>query len=116
MLDHYFVFFKTVDSKPTRQQINDLVMKTAAKYWKDIGVQLLKNEDCPKLDTIGLNFPTNNAKCCEQMFILWLDNDKQATWKKLLDALKAVDLITLADDIEKSMYVYMQNILLANYQ
>ena len=108
------ILFQIVGSRPTHQQINDLVIQHAAIKWKSIGVQLLDDEDYSTLESIEANFPTNNVKCCEEMFAHWLKKDKQATWEKLLGALKAVDLNKLADDIEKSTYVHT-SILLANY-
>ena len=96
-----------MSSKPTRRQISDLVVLEATTHWKEIGIQLLEKKYDSKLDAIELDFSTNNTKCCNEMFKLWLQTDEQATWIKLLDALKAVHLITLADDIKKSMYIIL---------
>ena len=101
------IIIQTVSSTPTHRQIEDLVVGGVTTHWRSIGIQLLKNEDVNKLNTIASDFPGNHTRCCNEMFRLWFQSDKQATWKKLLDALEAVGLIALADDIKKSMYIIL---------
>ena len=69
--------------------------------WLDLGLELLEQEDEGKLVAIKNNNPNNTSECCREMFQLWLDKySNNATWLRLMQALREVDLNTLADKIE----------------
>ena len=70
--------------------------------WYDLGIELLPS-DVAKLNTIEADYPTNNNKCCNKMFQLWLDRQPEASWDQLTLALRQhnVGLDALAADIEK---------------
>ena len=67
---------------------------------RDLGVQLLVDDD----DIAVLDARTRNmddrTKCCSVMFQLWRERQPQATWRQLIDALKKVKLNTVANDLE----------------
>ena len=78
----------------------------AAPNWNSIGIELLKDDnDVRQLSIISLNYPADHKKCCNEMFKYWLGNDPEATWQKLLDALRsqAVGLKVLAHEVGESM-------------
>lgn len=83
------------------------MIQGAAPYWRSIGIELLNENDVKQTTIITQDFPTNHEKCCYEMFDYWLREDEQATWQKLLDALrsKAVGLNAFASEVHKSMVI-----------
>ena len=80
--------------------------KEAANKWYDLGIELLSNDDIEELNTIRSNYPKDANACCTEMFQLWLKKEsRQATWKKLIEALKApgIEMNQLADKIEQML-------------
>ena len=51
------------------------------------------------------------ATCCRKMFSKWLNTDELASWDKLMEALRIVQLNNVASDIEQMLlqgeYIYM---------
>ena len=60
-----------------------------------------------KIDVINHNNPGNVENSCTEMFKIWLREDTEASWVKLVNALRApsVGLHVLADEIERK-FVY----------
>lgn len=69
--------------------------------WFDIGVQLLDPKYENELNTIEADTKHDAATCCRKMFCKWLNSDGLANWKKLMKALRMVQMHYVADDIEK---------------
>ena len=66
-----------------------------------MGLELLKQDDEGKLVEIKNNNPKNTSECCKEMFQLWLEKySNDATWLRLIQALRETDFKTLADRIE----------------
>jgi len=84
----------------TLLNLNNYVRPEAASQWRDLGMQFL-NES--KLDIIEKNLPGDVESCCTEVFKIWLKEDTEASWAKIVNALRApsVELYKLADDIEK---------------
>ena len=74
--------------------------KGVSSKWHDLGLELLEQEDEDDLEEIRNNNPNNESECCKKMFQLWLRKYGNATWLQLIQALKEVDLNTLAGKIE----------------
>ena len=74
------------------------VREEAASCWRDLGVELSISD--AKLDIIANNFPHDVEGCCSQILSLWLDIDPQASWNKLIEALKHIGKKVLAKNIE----------------
>ena len=81
-----------------------MVLKVAHK-WNDLGLQLLLRPEA--LDIIKLDHPRDAKECCKCVFKQWLDTTTDATWNKLISALKSSDvqLDYLADQIENMLTV-----------
>ena len=80
-----------VGKKPEKMYIQRLVVKTYARYWKQIGRQL--GIDSAVLDSIEVENATHQKtshSCCTNMMNKWLEKETSATWEKLLDAILAV--------------------------
>ena len=91
------------DNKPDIQLLNRLVRPKAAHKWKDLGAQLMISMD--RLEVIDQNNPRDAEACCTEMFTAWLRNDIEASWTKLVNALNAVELHVLAEDIARQFGV-----------
>ena len=86
--------------KPTIRLLHNHVRDVIAPRWYDLGMELLNEEQCAKLNIIKENYPQGVEKCCTEMFKLWLRVDVEASWNKLITALKMIDEISLAEKIE----------------
>jgi len=88
------------NDKPTLKQLNRHVRPDAATHWKDLGIELLSAE---KISVIKCNDPGDVNACCTEMFNAWLRQDTQASWIKIVNALRApsVELFVLAAKIER---------------
>ena len=74
------------------------VRKETAARWRDLGVELTVSD--AKLDNITEDFPRDVERCCSEMLSYWLRNDPQASWNKLIEALKHIGKKVLAKNIE----------------
>ena len=74
------------------------VRKETAACWRDLGVELTISD--AKLNNIAEDFPRDVERCCSEMLSCWLRNDPQASWNKLIEALKHIGKKVLAKNIE----------------
>ena len=65
-----------------------------------MGRELLGEEGEPELNTIAVNSHDNVIKCCSGMFSLLLERQPEASWRQLINALKNVNLVSLATTVE----------------
>ena len=64
-----------------------------ASVWYELGIELYKESDVPKLETFKKNYLNDNAAACTEMFNFWLQAyGDAATWHKLIEALEAPGL------------------------
>ena len=66
----------------------------------NLDLELLEQEDEGIFNEIETNNPSDVGKCCKEMFQLWLRKCSTATWHQLIQALREVDLNSLATKIE----------------
>ena len=81
--------------------------------WHDLGLELLEQEDEDELNELRANNPNNESECCKNMFELWLRKHSNATWFQLIQALREIDLNTLAHKVER-MLMPMEGTILHN--
>ena len=95
------------DDKPSRRDLANHVIPSVANNWKGLGEMLLDTNlvDSGYLETTETQNPGNVANCCRQMFIKWLETDKDASWKQLIIELQCpgVRLNALAEQIKKKL-------------
>ena len=72
-------------SRPSLQQLTDLVIPHCAAKWKAIGLLLHLRQS--ELDIIEHDHGHNAINCCIEMWGKWLDTDTAATWKTALTVL-----------------------------
>ena len=68
--------------------------------WRDVGIQLMGQENAAKLDVIKTD-KSDVTQRCSAMLSLWRQRQPKANWDQLIRALQRVDLETLADEINK---------------
>ena len=61
------------------------------------------------LKTISANSHGNVIKCCASMLSLWLQREPKASWRQLIEALKATGLDHVATEIEGKLIVAQGN-------
>ena len=94
----YIIFIGS--DRPTIQEINNYgIRNDVATDWDDLGVQLLPNDLQGQLNIIRCNNPTDAIRCTTLMFQYWLQVDTTASWNKLIEALRKINKIHLADTI-----------------
>ena len=71
-----------------------------APKWRDLGIELLNEEQCTQLDIIEENHSQNVERCCTEMFQYWLSADLQASWNKLINSLEQIGENALARKIK----------------
>ena len=74
-----------------------------APQWSYLGIQLLEAKDS-KLDVIQRDHSGDIERCCTEMLKFWLNVDLNASWDKLIIALKQIKLNKLAENIEKDIF------------
>ena len=68
--------------------------------WKSLGVQL--DISAPRIKEIDTNNRGQVADCKRDLVQYWLESDVSCSWKKLIDALKKMDKLVLAEEIEST--------------
>ena len=73
-------------------------MPAVADKWKDVGVHLLHPTliNSRVLEVIAADHPHSVEGCCKSMFEKWLNTRKDASWNQLVEAIKSIELHTLA--------------------
>ena len=102
--------------KPIIKLLSSHVKDEIAPKWRDLGIELLNEEQCTQLDIIEENHSQNVERCCTKMFQYWLRVDLQASWNKLIDSLEKIGENTLARkikiDVLKGFLVFIAYIII----
>ena len=90
---------------PTLQHLNAYVRPLIADVWYDLGLQLLDPEDASELCIIRNNNPNNSNGACTEMFSLWLQKKRSASWNSLISTIRGpgVDKHDMAHKIEQML-------------
>ena len=87
--------------KPTITQFNQYVDEIAPR-WYDLGAELLQN--CINhLAIIEANHSHDVRICCQKVFNKWIEEDSEASWNTLIDALIKIGLLVIAKRIKKDV-------------
>ena len=104
--DYVYNHFFAVDDRPEEKYFNRHVRRqlcaTTTQTWKDLGLELLGEGINTELGVID-NTDSDVMIRCTKMFHLWLEREPTASWRKLIQALKRLDLISLATGIESKL-------------
>ena len=91
------------NDKPDHKLLRKYVINEVAPHWDILGEMLLKEESVKQLQIIEANWRYDVQKCCSKMFEYWLRIDTQASWDKLITALKEINQNKLIAKIEKDV-------------
>ena len=76
-------------------------MPSVARKWFELGAVLLDPKYQNELDTIIEGSARNDAETCRKMLSRWLNTDELASWDKLIEALRIIQLNDVASNIEQ---------------
>ena len=98
-----YQFYVVGNQCPSLKCLNRYVKKPLGSNWYNLGIDLLEVDDVEALSTIQSEHTTDVNTCCTKMFQLWLRKQPTATWNKLIDSLRYIDLNHLANEIEQML-------------
>ena len=87
--------------KPKISELHDHFIRVIDPWWYELGIVLLDGEHTEKLYVIQSDNKGDIEKCCTAMFQYWLEVDKDASWDKLITALKHINHVKLAEEIKE---------------
>ena len=83
------------------------MVPSVAIKWKALGEVLLHHDivETGYLEITETNNPKDVVECCKQVFIKWLETDKDASWEQLITALQSsgVQFNFIAEQIKKNL-------------
>ena len=82
-----------------KQLLKILRQQPIATKWYELGLELLDSSS--HLQVIKANNQNDVQSCCQEMFQRWLDVKPDASWSKLVTALRSIKMITAADAVSK---------------
>ena len=102
---NYFSMYEqlyTGSDHPELKYLYRHVRDSVAVKWRNIGVELLEQNDVEKLNLIKMNNAGDASECCGEMLELWLHRQPNASWNQLIEALRApgIKLNDVASKIE----------------
>ena len=71
-----------------------------AKNWSGVGIELYEDDDASRLEIIRSECPGDIMKACTEMFKYWRNTDVNASWTKLINALRSPGLRLNADALD----------------
>ena len=72
---------------------------TGPDRWFDVGLTLIGESGRNDLDVMKHKYQRDIYPCCDAMFALWLQRDPEASWSKLIAALRENSLERIAGDL-----------------
>ena len=96
------VHFSCAEEPPELWQLEQLMKNHVdiIRHWWQLGKVLL-DQDVQKLDKIDDS--DDNEACCLEMFRVWLNRQRNASWSELIAALKEVELIATAEAVGEQL-------------
>ena len=103
--------------RPTLKQLHNHVVMPAAYKWRDLGVQLLENDQIVMLYRIASNHPHDDVSYCKDVLKRWLETRVDASWNQLIRVLRSplVELDSLAEQLEQMMSTECKIYVLCSY-
>lgn len=80
------------------KDLHDHVVREVAHKWSDLGVQLLKPRT---INIIKSDHPHDSVECCKCVLTEWLDTSDNATWNQLIEAIRSVGLVYVANELSE---------------
>ena len=90
-------------SRPFLRDLVNRVLPHVAVKWYELGLELLHLANEHELKIIEKDAKDDAKMSCMKMFEKWLDSDEEASWEKLIQALRDIELDEVASDIEERL-------------
>ena len=99
-----YYLFHTVDDRPEmiyiNRYVNEKVCASGPETWLQLGIEMLDKKDVEALYAIKSDVSETSTRC-SKMFRIWLERQPEASWRRLIMALKEIRMNKLAADVEK---------------
>ena len=116
---YYKVGFNVVDDRPKTRYLNRHVVEevcaSGSEAWLRLGNELFDQKDVAALNVIKSDIPESTKRCSE-MFKLWLERQPDASWRRLIIALRNIHMDCLASDVEKLLEQTSEKVATADWQ
>lgn len=86
------------EQKYLDRYVKEKVCASRFRKWKDLGSQLLDEDDLSAVTARTYNM--DELQACSEMFNIWRERQPKASWQQLIKALKIIKLERLANKIE----------------
>ena len=87
-----------VTGRPDMKKLQEVVILNEnvgiITWWHELGLELVSDK---VLAVIKADNPTSTTACCYVMFNKWLERTPDASWSRLVTALRKIKLYTAAD-------------------
>ena len=103
--------------RPILRDLTIHVIPSVVTKWYELGLMLLDPKYQNELSVIEADTRNDAATGCRKMFSKWLNTDEHASWNKLIEALKIVQLNNVANDIQlllQGEYATVTDLLIDN--
>ena len=104
--------FLAADDRPQLRYINRYVKGDLCSacvedkdLWHTLGIELMGEDAIPRLNVIKIDEQSTPGRCWA-MFNAWSQRNPDASWQKLIEALRNVRLGDIADKLEKALENY----------
>ena len=81
-----------VNSQPKLKDLYNLITPEYATNWRNIGILLGIKKNT--LDGIEQNCSSNVSWCCNELLEIWLENDADASWKKIIKVIDSSSVVS----------------------
>ena len=93
---------KSCSSRPSlKDLVNRVSPDVVAIKWYELGLELLEQKHEHELEIIGKDARDDAKISCRKMFKRWLEIDEEASWEKVIQALRIIELDNVASGIEE---------------
>ena len=100
-----FTSLSTGACRPLERELHYVkTLRGVVPNWKELGEELLHQDDLYFLDEIKVNYTSDVRTCCNKMFDTWLITRDDACWDQLCNALNQLHLRTAEKAIKEKYY------------
>ena len=93
-----------MDNRPITKylrHVKEEVCASGPEVWLDLGIELLDQKDVSSLYAIKSDATKSLSERCSEMFKLWHERQPDASWRRLIIAVRKIRMDNLANDVEK---------------
>ena len=88
-------------TKYLRYYVKQEICASGPEVWLDLGIELLDQKDVSSLYAIKSDATKSLSERCSEMFKLWHERQPDASWRRLIIAMRKIRMDNLANDVQK---------------